>query len=355
MPKVLIGNVKGPKGDTGATGPQGKQGPQGATGPTGPKGATGSRGSRWTQGTTITGTSTTETIFSGSGITDALVNDNYLNTSTGNTYRCTTGGAASVAKWVYTGNLKGPQGATGPKGPQGPQGVVNAGSTIDFTEATKRENIKTGESCATLFGKIKKFFTDLKTVAFTGSYTDLSNKPEIVNALTATLAGKVLDARQGKALDEAKLNKADVVSNLTTTTAGYALDARQGKALNDKILGLNSNLSFELIKKTNGYVKKYENGMFEAWAKATVSNQDLSFIQIASSGLYYAKYTNVGFGITATEVFGIQVNATNNGITWGGSTSLNANKQAINGYIVQFGNDKTKTTYIETYVAGKWK
>lgn len=235
MPKVLIGNVKGPKGDTGATGPQGKQGPQGATGPTGPKGATGSRGSRWTQGTTITGTSTTETVFSGSGITDALVNDNYLNTSTGNTYRCTTGGAASVAKWVYTGNLKGPQGATGPKGPQGPQGVVNAGSTIDFTEATKRENIKTGESCATLFGKIKKFFTDLKTVAFTGSYTDLSNKPEIVNALTATSAGKILDARQGKALDEAKLNKADVISNLTTTTAGYALDAKQGKVLNDKI------------------------------------------------------------------------------------------------------------------------
>ena len=255
MPKVLIGNVKGPKGDTGATGPQGKQGPQGATGPTGPKGATGSRGSRWTQGTTITGTSTTETIFSGSGITDALVNDNYLNTSTGNTYRCTTGGAASVAKWVYTGNLKGPQGATGPKGPQGPQGVVNAGSTIDFTEATKRENIKTGESCATLFGKIKKFFTDLKTVAFTGSYTDLSNKPEIVNALTATSAGKVLDARQGKALDEAKLNKADVVNNLVTTVAGYALDARQGKALKDKIVEVEGKLpkmgTMTLIKQNN--------------------------------------------------------------------------------------------------------
>ena len=66
----------------------------------GPTGATGTRGSRWTQGTAITGTSTTATIFSGSGITDAIVNDNYLNTSTGNTYRCTVGGAASVAKWV---------------------------------------------------------------------------------------------------------------------------------------------------------------------------------------------------------------------------------------------------------------
>ena len=52
MPKVLIGNVKGPKGDTGATGPQGKQGPQGATGPTGPKGPQGIQGVQGPKGDT---------------------------------------------------------------------------------------------------------------------------------------------------------------------------------------------------------------------------------------------------------------------------------------------------------------
>ena len=90
----------------------------------GPTGPTGIRGSRWTQGTAITGTSATATVFSGSGITDAIVNDNYLNTATGNTYRCTVGGAASAAKWVYTGNLKGPQGAKGATGSQGPIGAT---------------------------------------------------------------------------------------------------------------------------------------------------------------------------------------------------------------------------------------
>ncbi len=95
----------------------------------GPKGDTGTRGSRWNQGTAITGTSTTATIFSGSGITDALVNDNYLNTSTGNTYRCTVAGNASTAKWIFTGCIKGLTGAKGDKGDkgatgaQGPQGV----------------------------------------------------------------------------------------------------------------------------------------------------------------------------------------------------------------------------------------
>lgn len=125
----------GPQGPTGAVGPQGPKGLQGekgatgATGPQGKTGPTGTRGSRWNQGTAITGTSTTATVFSGSGITDALVNDNYLNTSTGNTYRCTTSGNAATAKWVYTGCIKGLTGAKGDKGDkgatgaQGPQGL----------------------------------------------------------------------------------------------------------------------------------------------------------------------------------------------------------------------------------------
>lgn len=64
--------------------------------------------------------------------------------------------------------------------------------TPTFTEASTRVNIASGETLSTLFGKIKKFFTDLKTVAFTGSYTDLSNKPTSMqnpNSLTLTMNG----------------------------------------------------------------------------------------------------------------------------------------------------------------------
>lgn len=48
-----------------------------------------------------------------------------------------------------------------------------------FTEATTRANIASGETFAVILGKIKKFFADLKTVAFTGSYNDLTNTPTI--------------------------------------------------------------------------------------------------------------------------------------------------------------------------------
>ena len=82
------------------------------------KGSPGAAGasSQWYTGTKITGTSTTATIFSDSGITAAKVGDMYLNTSTQNTYRCTVAGAASVAKWVYVSNIKGATGGTGPAG-----------------------------------------------------------------------------------------------------------------------------------------------------------------------------------------------------------------------------------------------
>lgn len=51
--------------------------------------------------------------------------------------------------------------------------------TASFTAASSRTNISTGEKLSVIFGKIAKFFSDLKTVAFTGSYNDLSDKPTI--------------------------------------------------------------------------------------------------------------------------------------------------------------------------------
>lgn len=48
-----------------------------------------------------------------------------------------------------------------------------------FTEASTRNNIASGEKLSVILGKIAKFFNDLKTVAFSGSYTDLSSQPQI--------------------------------------------------------------------------------------------------------------------------------------------------------------------------------
>lgn len=79
--------------------------------------------------------------------------------------------------------------------------AVKSIDTVYFQQASKRENIVSGEAASTLFGKISKWFADLKSAAF---YS--------------------------------------VVNNLLTTEAGVAvLDAYQGKLLNDRINELNSN------------------------------------------------------------------------------------------------------------------
>lgn len=80
------------------------------------KGDKGDKGGTWYSGTGITGTSTTATIFSNSGISSAIVGDMYLNTTTYNTYRCTVAGNASTAKWVYVNNIKGGKGDVGNTG-----------------------------------------------------------------------------------------------------------------------------------------------------------------------------------------------------------------------------------------------
>lgn len=56
---------------------------------------------------------------------------------------------------------------------------------------------------------------------------------DITDNLTTDSNSNPLSARQGKALEEKKLDKANVVNNLTTTAEGYALDARQGRAIRE--------------------------------------------------------------------------------------------------------------------------
>ena len=103
-----------------------------------------------------------------------------------------------------------------------------------FTEASTRSNIVSGENLSTMFGKIKKWFTDLKSHAFK-----------------------------------------DLVNNLTTETTGSALDASQGKILKDEVDGVNRKLS------------GIEEGA-EATA-ATISGSNPTVTNSANAPLIYGK------------------------------------------------------------------
>lgn len=50
--------------------------------------------------------------------------------------------------------------------------------TVAFTAAATRANVATGETLAIIVGKIAKWYADLKNVAWSGSYNDLTNRPQ---------------------------------------------------------------------------------------------------------------------------------------------------------------------------------
>ena len=61
-------------------------------------------------------------------------------------------------------------------------------TTVTFTEADEKTELASGDKLSVLFGKIKKWFSSLHAVAFSGSYNDLTDKPKTtyINKSTMT-------------------------------------------------------------------------------------------------------------------------------------------------------------------------
>lgn len=112
-----------------------------------------------------------------------------------------------------------------------PEKTGNASDMVTtFTKAENRVNLTAGEKIAVSFGKIMKFFADLKNVAFSGAYTDLSGRPTLGSAAAAGLA-----------------------NNLSTTATGFGLDARQGPVIDERINQISSDLgSLSFAKDKDG-------------------------------------------------------------------------------------------------------
>lgn len=97
-----------------------------------------------------------------------------------------------------------------------------------FTEASSRTNINSGDSHKIIFGKIKKWFADLKAVAFSGAYSDLNGTP---NLATVATSGKYSDlsgtpnlstvATSGKYSDLSGKPTIPTNNNQLTNGAGY--------------------------------------------------------------------------------------------------------------------------------------
>lgn len=93
--------------------------------------------------------------------------------------------------------------------------VTTDNQTPTVSEANTRTNLAVGDTLAVIIAKIKKFFSDLKTVAFTGDYNDLSNTPTIPTVNNGTLTIQ----KNGTTVQTFTANQsANVTANITVPT-----------------------------------------------------------------------------------------------------------------------------------------
>lgn len=176
----------------------------------------------------------------------------------------------------------------------------------EYEQEVLKENIESGETLSVTHGKIKKWFSEMKDVAFSGKAKDVTpdaahrfvtdtekndwngkvsasggdisetniNKFELVNSeFPIPVEGEALKISLGKVkkffqdfnnFKTGIITIAKLANNGQTTTGGYALDARYGKTLLDIYTQLNSDVNINLTNALSVVNTSYFK--FDSWA-----------------------------------------------------------------------------------------
>lgn len=134
------------------------------------------------------------------------------------------------------GMVKGPKGDKGDIGPQGPAGPAGP-------KGEKGEKGEKGDK------------GDPSTITIDTSLSTTSTNAVQNKAITTAINSKantththgISEVTNLQTNLNAKVNTSDIVNNLTTTASGKVLDARQGKALKDYVDGLVGNIENDML------------------------------------------------------------------------------------------------------------
>lgn len=161
----------------------------------------------------------------------------------------------------------------------------NVRINVEFEEPTDREALSSGEDIKSLFGKIKKYFTDMKLVAFSGSYNDLGDKPiipTVTNDLTDELKSdldelfEVTQISSKPIWENAGFNSANgnIVANNTRLLSNYISDYIEDIHIKD------TNCQYVLIAFDNEtYIGEWNGSTFEKTVSWHTSDIVLTYIR----------------------------------------------------------------------------
>lgn len=127
--------------------------------------------------------------------------------------------------------------------------VTTNNQTPTFSQASTRDNLVSGDKLSVLFSKIMKWFADLKTVAFSGSYNDLSDKPTIPTVNNATLTIQKNGTNVQTFTANASSNK---TANITVPTKTSQL-TNDSSFINENILNITSSTVVATLSDSQTY------------------------------------------------------------------------------------------------------
>lgn len=142
----------------------------------------------------------------------------------------------------------------------------------EFTVADKRENIASKEKISKILGKIAKFFTDLKTVAFTGSYKDLSNKPTSLPASDVSAWAKA-NTKPTYTKAEVGLGNVDNTADANKSVK-YATSAGNATKVNNYTVNANVPSGAKFTDTTYGVATTTKTGIVKPDGKTITADKD---------------------------------------------------------------------------------
>lgn len=159
--------------------------------------------------------------------------------------------------------------------------------TVAFSQASSRgtaaNDFSSGSKLSVLFGKVRKWFADLKSVAWSGSYADLSNKPTIPT-VDQVYDSTSANAQSGVTVASALTTKQDTISDLSTIRSGASAGASAlqptGNGSDLSVTPDGTSTGYDLGSSTTlkAFAQKFKNlvGALKALAfKATVGTSDV--------------------------------------------------------------------------------
>lgn len=144
--------------------------------------------------------------------------------------------------------------------------------TTGFTTATTRSNLTTKEKLSISLGKIAKWFSDLKTVAFSGSYNDLSNKPTSLPASDVSAWAKA-NTKPTYTKAEVGLGNVDNTADANKSVK-YATSAGNATKVNNYTVNANVPSDAKFTDTTYGVATTTKTGIVKPDGKTITADED---------------------------------------------------------------------------------